>query len=624
MATRIDGQARAVVTEKMAPAGPTELFGRTLPGRVAQWASEKPDAVAIRYKDLGIWKEISWAGYLEALDTVAHGLRHLGVGCGDTVAILSENSPEWVFVDLAAQGIGACSAGIYQTNPAEDVGYVLDHSCAKVLFCEDQEQVDKAIEVRGATPSVQHVVVIDPRGTRGYDDPRLLRWSDFYEAGVKSRQREPGWFTDQLALRDPDRPSMLIYTSGTTGQPKGAQLSSANAMTLWDQPDPLRASPDDVILSYLPLCHVAEKLFTLFIALRSGCVVHFGESIETVQDDLREVSPTLFLGVPRIWEKIHATVTIKMKDSSWLKRTLFEHFARVGRAIAARRLAGRDTPLDRVHWFLGDMFVYRPLQERLGLRRCRIGMSAAAPVAPELLYWFWSIGIPIYEGYGLSEATGVTHMNTPGAIRMGSVGRPISGLESHLTDDGEVLIRGPSIFCGYLRNPDATAQMIDSDGWLHTGDIGVIDEEGFLTIVGRKKEIIITSGGKNISPEKVENALKLSPYVKEAVAIGDSRKFVSALIQIDYEIAGDWALRRGIGHSDYADLAARPEIEKLVKMAVDEANDHLAPPEQVRAFRILPKELHQDDGEMTPTRKVRRRIVVERFSELTRSIYGGT
>jgi long-chain acyl-CoA synthetase len=252
----------------------------------------------------------------------------------------------------------------------------------------------------------------------------------------------------------------------------------------------------------------------------------------------------------------------------------------------------------------------------------RFGVSAAAPVPPELLSWFWGVGVPIYEAYGLSEATGVSHLNMPGKIRLGSVGVPAPGVEQRLDVDGEVLIRGPSIFCGYLHNPEATAEMMDEEGWLHTGDIGVIDEDGFLSIVGRKKEIIITSGGKNISPEKVENALKLSPYIKEAVALGDGRKFVGALIQVDYEIVSDWALRLGISHSEYADLAFKPQVEKLVKQAVDEANERLAGPEQVRAFRILPKELHEDDGEMTPTRKVRRRFVSQKFSDLIQSIYG--
>jgi long-chain acyl-CoA synthetase len=621
MATRADAVSVARGSARERP-GSIQEFGGTLPGRVAQWARRKPDSVAIRYKDMGIWKEITWAGYLEAIDTVAHALRRLGVGPGDGVAILSENSPEWVFTDLAAQGIGAYSAGIYQTNPAEDVAYVLDHSRARVIVCEDQEQVDKAVEVRDRTPTVQHVIVVDPRGTRTYDDPRLMRWDDFYAAGAEARRAEPGWFEAQLAERDPEATGMLIYTSGTTGQPKAVQLSSANAMKLWHEPDLFEATEDDILLSYLPLAHVAEKVYTLFIALRAGCVVHFGESIDTVQEDLREVSPTLFLGVPRIWERIHASVTIRMKDSSWLKRALFDYFTRIGREIAERRLAGRETRGDRIRWFVGDLLVYRALQERLGLRRCRIGVSAAAAIAPELLHWFWSVGIPVYEAYGLSEASGVTHLNSPGAIRMGSVGRPVPGLESVLAEDGEVLIRGPSIFRGYLRNPEATAQMIDADGWLHTGDIGRIDEDGFLMIVGRKKEIIITSGGKNISPEKVENALKLSPYVKESVALGDGRKFVAALVQVDYEIASDWALRRGIAHSDYADLASLPQIEKLVQTAIDEANDHLAGPERIRAFRILPKELHQDDGELTPTRKVRRRVVMEKFADLVHSIYG--
>ncbi|MEX2530544.1 MAG: AMP-binding protein [Gemmatimonadota bacterium] len=601
---------------------PDEVLARTLPGRVALWARRQPDAVALRRKRFGIWKETTWSEYCGAIETVAHALRRLGVEPGNAVGILSDNRPEWLYVDLAAQAIGACSAGIYQTNPAEDVAYILNHAQAVVAVCEDQEQVDKALEVRDETPTVRHVIVLDARGTRDYDDPRLMTWSDFMEAGAAARAEDPDWFEGELAARDPTEPGMLVYTSGTTGRPKGAELSSASVIGLWEHPDVLEASPDDTLLSYLPLCHIAEKLFSLFIPLRSGCVVHFGESLDTVQEDLREVSPTIFLGVPRIWEKMHAGVTIRMRDSSWLKRRLFERGLRVGREIAGRRLEGRETRLDRLRWFINDLLVYRPLQERLGLRRCRFGISGAAPVASELLLWFWSAGVPIYEGYGLTETGAMSHLNRPGAVRLGTVGLPLPGIECRTAEDGEVLIRGPNIFLGYRDNPEATRAAIDDEGWLHTGDTGVIDDDGFLSIVGRKKEIIITSGGKNLSPEKIENALKLSPFVKEAVAVGDGRKFISALVQIDYDIVSDWATRRRLSHSDYTDLARRPEVKELVSRAVDEANEHLARVEQVRALRIIPKELHQDDGELTATRKVRRKVVHERFDDLVRDIYG--
>ena len=380
------------------------------------------------------------------------------------------------------------------------------------------------------------------------------------------------------------------------------------------------------MLSYLPLCHVAEKIFSLFLPLTSGATVHFGESIATVRQDLGEVSPTVFLGVPRIWEKMHASVTLKMRDASWLKRTLYNLFVPLGKAIAERRRehGNRFKNLwDRLLWGLGDALVFRALQERLGLRRCRLGVSGAAPISPDLLRWFAGIGVPIREGFGMTECTGVSHTNLIEHNRIGTVGRPAPGVEHKLAEDGEILIRGENVFCGYLHNPQATRDTIDEDGWLHTGDVGAIDEGDFLRITGRKKEIIITAGGKNLSPEKIENALKMSPYIKEAVALGDAQKFVGALIQIDFDAVGDWAQRRDIAYTSFEDLASNPATRGLIEGEVNAANERLARVENVRKFELFRKELHQDDGEMTATQKVRRRAVKELHADLIGAIYGG-
>ncbi len=600
----------------------TKLTSSTLPGRVVELAERHPDRVALREKDLGIWQEISWAGYARNVAAAARALWNLGVRPGDSVSILSDNRTEWLYADLGAQAIGALSVGIYQTNPPADVAYIASHCGAKVLICEDQEQIDKAVEVREDTPTVEHVVAIDPRGTRTYDDPRLRRWTDLIDDALSSLDAEPGWFAGQLAERDPQAPSMVVYTSGTTGPPKGAMISSYNALEIADVNAPmLGVDPGDTMLSYLPLCHVAEKIFSLFIPLTSGCTVHFGESIETVREDLCEVSPTVFLGVPRIWEKMHASVSLKMKDSSWLKRTLFERFMAQGAKIADRRMQGKLRPIDRVTWKVGDLLVFRPLQERLGLRNCRAPITGAAPLSPDIIRWFYGIGIEILEGYGQTECAGVSHVNRPNEARIGTVGPLLPKLEHKLAADGEILVRGPSVFCGYLHNEAATKDTIDEDGWLHTGDIGAIDDDGFLRITGRKKEIIITAGGKNLSPEKIENAMKTSPYVKEAVAIGDARKFISALIQIDFEAVGDWASRRNITFTSFEDLAAKSDVLKLVQESVDGSNELLARVEQVRSFRLFHKELHQDDGELTATQKVRRRAITETYGELIESMY---
>jgi long-chain acyl-CoA synthetase len=353
-----------------------------------------------------------------------------------------------------------------------------------------------------------------------------------------------------------------------------------------------------------------------------GATVHFGESLDTVQQDLREVSPTVFLGVPRIWEKLQATIEVKMQDASFLKRALYGRWTRRGRELARKRLERGLSSWERIQWRVGDLLVFRALQERVGLRRCWYPLSGAAPIGPEVLWWFHGVGVPIAEGYGLTECTGVSHVNPSGRIRVGTVGTPIPGVESRTAPDGEILVRGPGVFAGYLHDPDATAATVDPDGWLHTGDIGEIDEEGYLRITGRKKDIIITAGGKNLSPEEIENALKTSPYVKEAVVIGDGRKFVSALVQIEYDTVGNWASRRGIPYTSFGDLSARPEVRDLIATEIDRANQQLARVEQVKAFRLLSKELHQDDGELTATQKVRRTVFAERYGDLIREIYG--
>jgi long-chain acyl-CoA synthetase len=581
----------------------------SLPGRLVLWAHDRPDAVALRVKDFGRWEEITWSGYYDRVRAVALALRELGVTEGDHVAIHSENRPEWMYVDLAVQGIGARSVGVYQTNPPADVAYLLNHSGSVVHFAEDQEQVDKAVEIAAETPSVRHVIAFEPRGTWACEDPRLMTWDDLLDRGLELLDEEPHWYLERVLELDPGAPSMVVYTSGTTGRPKGAMLSSRNALFSEGMANDLEYSERDIILSYLPLCHVAEKIFSLFTAMLSGCVVHFGESIETVREDLGEVSPTIFLGVPRIWEKIHASVNLRMKDATWMKRTLFAACVSTGRRLAAKREAGSVGLGDRLQWWLCDLLVFRSLQEQLGMRRCRIPISAAAPIAPEILQWLHAIGIPVREGYGQTECAGVSHVNLPGRNRLGSVGAPIPGLEHRIADDGEVLLRGANVF-------------IDPDGWLHTGDIGTIDDDGYLWITGRKKELIITSGGKNISPETIENALKTSPYIHEAVAVGDGRKFISALVQIEYDVVADWASRASIQYTSFADLSANSHVTKLLDGEIHRCNDLLPRVAHVRAFRALPKELNEDDGELTATRKVRRRNVHAAYASLIDDIYG--
>jgi long-chain acyl-CoA synthetase len=590
-------------------------IGHTLPGRLAVFAQHWPQRVALREKHRGLWRAFSWHEYLSQVLAVAAALEAHGLHAGDTIAIISDNRPEWLFADLGAQAAGVLSAGVYVTNPPADVAYVLNHCRARVVVCEDQEQIDKVLGSPEPLPHLQRIVVIDPEGTREYRDPRLTTWAEFIAPTLpRAREHAPTETHARFAALDATQPAVIVYTSGTTAQPKGALLTAAQMLSMSGTYfEELGGSEDDTLLSYLPLCHVAEKIFSQFTPLTSGATVHFGESLDTVRQDLVEVSPTIFLGVPRIWEKIHAGVEVAIRNTSPEKRALYRW------AIAVAQRHHRDGGA-RIRRWLADRLVLRALRERLGLARVRLAVSGAAPIAPELIHWFHAIGVPILEGWGLSESCGISHVNLPNAYRIGTVGRALRGVECRLDADGEILIKGPHIFAGYLHNEAATREAI-TDGWLHTGDLGEVDADGYLRIVGRKKEILINAGGKNLSPAKIENALKTSPYIKEAAAVADGRAFTSALIQIEGELVGDWAMRQGLTYTSFEDLAGKAEVVKLIDGEVRRINESLARVEQVRAFRLLPKELHQDDGEMTATQKLKRRIVYEKFAGLIEEMY---
>ncbi len=598
-----------------------QRFGDTVPGRLACWAQAHPKQIAMREKDRGLWQETSWAEYWRTVQAVAEQFSAWGLGAGDRLAILCGNRPQWLYADLGIQLIGGMSAGVYETNPAEDVVYVVNHSHCRAIVCEDQEQLDKVLERLTEMPQLEHILIVEARGTLDYDCAKITAWSDFVAAG---RERLAGMDpTARLAALDPEQAANIVYTSGTTGQPKGAILTHRSALSLVrDVAAEMNISDRDTVLSYLPLCHVAEKIYTVFLPLTEGVVVHFGESIDTVREDLAAVAPTMFLGVPRIWEKMASTVQVKIQDADPLKRWLFQRCLAIREPIAERELQGQPKAGDAIWRWLTDRLVFAALRERLGLGRCSGPFSGAAPIAPELLRWLTAIGVPVTEGFGMTELSGISHYNRIGRVRLGSVGEPVKGVETKIADDGEILIRGPNIIQGYLDNPEATAEAIDSDGWLHTGDVGRVDADNYLWLTGRKKEIMITAGGKNLAPAKIENALKTSPYIKEAVSIGDARPFVSALIQIDYDMVGNWATQQRIPYTSFPDLAANPEVLKLIDAELRRINEaSLARVEQVRKFHLLSKELHQDDDELTATQKVRRQVIFKKYAELIDGLY---
>jgi long-chain acyl-CoA synthetase len=601
----------------------------TLPQVLAAHAAEHPGRVALRHKDLGRWKEYTWADYADHVARAGLALQALEVTAGDRVAIIGENRPEWIFADLGAQGVGAVVVGVYTTSPAAEVEYLLEHSGTSVVVVEDEEQLDKVLVVRHKLPALRHVVLIEERGAGGHLTDLLTSpssrltvrtWDDFM--GLAAGQ-DPATFA---AARDQVRPSdiaMLVYTSGTTGPPKGAMLTHANlasAGKAWGGIFDNR--PDDEILSYLPLCHVLERLLSTVVAVTTGYTVNFGGGGEALVSDLREVQPTFFIGVPRVWEKMLATVEIRMADASWLKRAIYGSWLPVGRRIARKRLTtGRLTPGDRLLYAIGWLLLFRPLRERLGLARVRHAGSGAAPIAPQVLEFFWAIGVPIHEGYGQTEGSGMATFNPPGAVRLGTVGVPLPGCEVRIASDGEILIRSSGVFAGYYRNEEATRETVDADGWLHSGDVGEFDAEGYLRITDRKKDIMITAGGKNITPSWIENKLKVSPYVREAIVIGDRRKYVAALIGIELDTVRDWATRKQIAFTTYEDLTTKPEVRTLVQAWVDQVNADLAPVEQVKKFALLPKELDHEDGELTATQKVKRRAIAAMFGDLVEGLY---
>jgi long-chain acyl-CoA synthetase len=603
----------------------------TIASRVRDRAARTPRPVAMREKDLGVWQEVTWERYWDTVTVVGHALLALGVEPGDRVAIQSENRREWLYTDVATVAVRAATVGLYPTNPPAEVGYLLSHSGAKVLVAEDQEQVDKAMEVLDRCPDLERVVYLEPRGIRHrYTHPKLLSWQDFLALGADHRAAHPGAVEERMAAATPDDIATVIYTSGTTGPPKGVLLSVSNVdfgiHVLCDtggftSPPP---GPRDLTLSYLPLCHVAERIFTVWFNAGAGVQVHFGESIATVQSDLREVQPTILFGVPRIWEKILAGITIRLAGASPLKRAHARLWLAVADRIGGRLVArgGRHSLSTRLVYAVGWVFFFRALRERIGVRRVRYAASGAAPIAPDVLKFFMGIGVPMHEVYGMTENTAVATANRPGRVRLGTVGEPHPGVELRIDPDtGEILTRHPGVFVGYFRDPEATAKAREPDGWLHTGDVGEWVDGSHVKITDRAKDIIITAGGKNIAPSELENALKASPYVKEAVVIGDRRPYVSALIGIELDTVGEWAQRRGIPYTTYRDLSGKPEVVALVQSIVDGLNARLAPPEQVKTFRMLPKELDHEDGELTATQKVKRAAIAKVFADQVEEMY---
>ena len=599
---------------------PHALPELTLPQMLRERSRLTPERIAVRHKDFGIWKPLRWDGYYQRACHFGLGLRALGLPAGGHVGVISENRIEWVLTQMGAGLVGAVTVGVYPTSPSSEVAYVVGHADIEIMVCEDQEQTDKLLEALDQLPRLRKIVVMETKGLRSFSPEQrkfIATFDEVERAGAASGQS--ALIDDVLAQQTLDDVGLMIYTSGSTGKPKGAVISYRNIRGVVPGiVERLGLSIQTSHLSYLPLCHVAEQMLTTFVPVYLGSQVNFGESIRTVQEDLREVAPTMFLGVPRIWEKMHAAINIKLQETGALRRALFHRawYACLGLAEKSR---ANWSLAERLLYFACYWSVFRALQNFIGLRKAQVALTGAAPIPPDVVRFFRVLGVPLVEVYGLTESTGMVTGHRRDNVLVGTVGVPILGVEHRIGADGELLLRGDMIFVGYYKNPEATAGSI-RDGWLHTGDV-VREEKGQLRIVDRLKDIMITAGGKNLTPSEIENTMKGSPNIKECIIVAEARKFVGALIQIDYEVVGKWAEARRIPFTHFRSLVEHPQVRELIAADIARGNERLAQVSQIRKFHLLTKELDHDDGEVTATMKVRRSSIYKSYAEEIEALY---
>ncbi len=593
----------------------------TLPQMLRERARTDAQRIAIRQKDFGIWKPYTWAQYHQRASHFGLGLRALGLPAGGHVGVISENRIEWVLSQMGAGLVGAVTVGVYPTSPTNEVAYVVGHADIEIMVCEDQEQTDKLLAALPELPRLKKIVVMETKGLRSFaPEVRqfITTFDEVEQLGAASGQQ--AIIDDALARQRLDDVGLMIYTSGSTGKPKGAMISYRNIRGVVPGiVDRLELSRDTTHLSYLPLCHVAEQMLTSFVPMYIGSQVNFGESIRTVQEDLREVAPTMFLGVPRIWEKLHAAIHIKLQETGGLRRALFHKAYNACKPLAEK---------PRSNWSAGDKLTYaasywlvfRALQNFIGLRNAHVALTGAAPIPPDVVRFFRVLGVPLIEVYGLTESTGMVTGHQLNHVVVGTVGVPTQGVEHRIADNGELQLKGDMVFSGYYKNPEATANSIVG-GWLHTGDV-VREEQGQIKIVDRLKDIMITAGGKNLTPSEIENTMKGSPFIKECIIVAEARKFVGALVMIDYETVGKWAEARRIPFTHYRSLVEHPEVRGLIDAEINQGNQRLAQVSQIRKFHLLTKELDHDDGEVTATMKVRRSSIYKTYAAEIEALYG--
>ena len=598
--------------------------GHTVPEVFWNAVALRADRVWMRQKELGVWHRWTWRDAGVAVREVAMGLASLDFQPGDCAGILSNTVVEWLIADLGIQCAGGVANGIYPTDAASQVHYLCEDSRTRVLFVEDEEQLDKALEVRDQLPLLRHIVVFDTKGLARFADPMVISLDTLRERGRALDAAEPARFDQLRASRGPDDLAILVYTSGTTGKPKGAMHShKALVYSMRNAERVLPQTEDDERMCFLPLCHIAERLVGVYASIHGGAILNFVESPDTVPENVREISPTILFAVPRVWEKFYSAVLIGVKEASRLQQLAYGWGIGVGGRVADLVLAGKPVgPLLRAQFMLARWIALDNVRRLLGIHRARLLLTGAAPIAPDLIRWYLSLGIPMVEGWAQTESCALGTFMRPWAIRPGTIGQAADGVEVKVDPQtAELLIRGPNVFMGYLNLPDKTAETIDAEGWLHTGDVGTVDGDGFFRITDRMKDIIITAGGKNVTPSEWENELKFSPFVTDAVVIGDKRAYLSVIIMIDQENVERFAQERDIPFSNYASLTRAPEVRELIQAEIDKVNKKFARVEQIKKFHLLEAQLTAEDEELTPTMKLKRKLVQQKYAPQIEAMY---
>jgi long-chain acyl-CoA synthetase len=596
----------------------------TFPQLLDRLAAASADRVALQEKRYGIWQAITWSEYRRRVRRLAHGLASLRFERGEVLAILGDNRPEWLIAELAAQSLGGLSVGLYPDGIVEEVEHVLGHSGVRVVVAEDQEQVDKLLALRGAgrLDTVEWIVFYDPHGLEHYDDPVLVDFGELERRGDDLERERAGWLDEQVGRGRVEEPAILCTTSGTTAKPKLAVLTHANLLSMGAalmEVDPIESG--DEYVSFLPLAWIGEQMISVACSLQAGFALSFPEDASTMQSDLREIGPRVMFSPPRIWESLVSSVQVRLEDAGWLKRAAFRWGFKVGRRAAEARLRGeRVGGALRLAQLVAEPVALRPVREQLGLTRVRRAYTGGAPLGPDVFGFFHAIGVNLKQIYGQTEICGIAVLHRDGDVRFNTVGTPLPGTELEIADDGEIRLRSPAVFAGYYRNERATDEAVD-DGWLCTGDAGYLEEDGHLVVIDRAKDVMQARDGTPFSPGFVENKLKFSPYVQEAVVFGGDRPYVTAMVSIDMANVGSWAERNRLSYTTYTDLAQKQRVYELIGEAIARANEDLPESVRVNRYVLLHKELDADDDELTRTRKVRRGTINERYAPIVEALY---